>query len=127
MHAGNVMLEVSEDNDAPADKRVHLDRACLIDFRSAGPGPRTIDAVALEASVRLADSEVQCRRVSPTGEVDLSTSERLTIAEELVGRLADEVKLYRFIFYGDGDLAAHGWQTEAAEILIGLKSFASRT
>ena len=33
-----------------------------------------------------------------------------------------EVKFYRFIFYGDGDLAAHGWQTEAAEILIGLKS-----
>jgi CheY-like chemotaxis protein len=122
MHAGNVMLEVSEDNDAPADKRVRLDRACLIDFRSAGPGPRTIDAVALESSVRLADSEVQCRRVSPTGEVDLSTSERLAIAEEMVGRLADEAKLYRFIFYGDGDLAAHGWQTEAAEILIGLKS-----
>ncbi len=122
MHAGNVMLEVSEDNNAPADKRVHLDRACLIDFRNAGPGPRTIDAVALEASVRLADSEVVCRRISPEGEIGLSTSERLIIAEELTGRLAEELELYRVIFYGDGELAAHGWQTEAAEILTGLKS-----
>ena len=122
MHAGNVMLEVSEDNDAPADKRMRLDRACLIDFRNAGPGPRTIDAVALESSVRFADSEVVCRRFSPNGEIGLSTSDRLIVAEELAARLSEEVKLYRAVFYGDGELSAHGWQTEAAEVLVELKS-----
>lgn len=122
MHAGNVMLEVSEDDSAPADKRVRLDRACLIDFRSAGPGPRTIDAVALESSVRLADSDVACRRIDSDGESSLSGSDRLRIAEEMVDRFPDEIRLYRSVFYGDGELSSHGWQTEAAEILFGLKS-----
>ena len=122
MHAGNVMLEVSEDDNEPADRRVRLDRACLIDFGNAGPGPRTIDAAALEASVRLADSEVVCRRMNPEGEVGLSESDRFIAAEELAGRFQDEVGLYSSVFYGDGEISAHGWQAEAAEILFGLKS-----
>jgi CheY-like chemotaxis protein len=122
MHAGNVMLEVSEDSDAPADKRVRLDRVFLIDFGNAGPGPRTIDAVALESSVRFADSEVACRRLSPNGEIGLSTSDRLIVTEELAARLPEEVELYRAVFYGDGEVPAHGWQAEAAEILFGLKN-----
>ena len=122
MHAGNVMLEVSEDENAPADRRLRLDRVCLIDFRSAGPGPRTIDAVALEASVRLADSEVVCRRISPEGEIGLSTSDQLACAEQMASRWTEELRLYRSIFYGEGELSPHGWQPEAAEILSGLKN-----
>ena len=71
MHAGNVMLEVSEgalsaERDRPGGELAPY-RVCLIDFRNAGPGPRTIDAVALESSVRLADAEAVCRRLSAVG------------------------------------------------------------
>ena len=118
MHAGNVMLEVLKTMMLLRINEYILRHA--IDFRSAGPGPRTIDAVTLEVSVRLADSDVQCRRLSPTGEVDLSTSERLTIAEELVGRLA-EGQIVPLIFMAMAT-SLPLVETEAAEIFIGPKS-----
>ena len=37
-------------------------------------------------------------------------------------RFPEEIRLYRSVFYGDGKLASHGWQAEAAEILFGLKA-----
>jgi Ser/Thr protein kinase RdoA (MazF antagonist) len=37
-------------------------RVCLIDFGNAGRGPRLLDFVSLEASVRLADAEAIASR-----------------------------------------------------------------
>jgi FixJ family two-component response regulator len=48
MHGGNVMVELSSTPDAP------IGRVNLIDYRQAGPGPRCIDAAALECAVRSA-------------------------------------------------------------------------
>jgi Response regulator receiver domain/Phosphotransferase enzyme family len=125
MHAGNVMLEISNElqgaKSRPSDRSAHLDRVCLIDFRNSGPGPRAIDAVALEASVRLADSEAVCRQISDEGEIALSPSERCQAAGELAGRLNSEVNLYRAVFQGAGEISYEGWDSAAAEILMGLR------
>lgn len=53
MHGGNVMVEAGR---AGTDESDGASRVCLIDYRSAGPGPRALDAAALEASVRVADA-----------------------------------------------------------------------
>ena len=73
MHGGNVMIELgSAENDAPAEevelgdlRKAALKRICLIDYRSAGPGPRAVDAVALQASIRLADAAAIAAEVAP--------------------------------------------------------------
>ncbi len=49
MHGGNVMVEPPQDPSSPG-------RVSLIDYRQAGPGPRCIDAAALECAIRLADA-----------------------------------------------------------------------
>jgi CheY-like chemotaxis protein len=62
MHGGNVMIELGGNGKkidtakAGALTDARLERVCLIDYRSAGPGPRAVDAVALQASIRLADA-----------------------------------------------------------------------
>lgn len=126
MHAGNVMLEMSEmTQEGYANRtppKLDLRRVCLIDFRNAGPGPRTIDAVALESSVRLADAEAVCRTINVAGESDLSEEERFEVAEKIAGRVTDELALYRAVFRGGEVHSTEGWQGLAAEILIGVRS-----
>lgn len=53
MHGGNVLVEVGGSNGRPPK----LERVCLIDYMSAGPGPRCVDVAALQASIRLADAD----------------------------------------------------------------------
>jgi CheY-like chemotaxis protein len=125
MHAGNVMLEVSE---RPSDRQASekrkpltLNRACLIDFRNAGPGPRTIDAVALESSVRLADSEAVSRSINELGEIALTDAERFDAARLMVGRVNAEIEMYRAVFGDSPDRPMEGWQALAAEILSELR------
>lgn len=72
MHGGNVMIELGADGSAspngadPADlRKASLKRICLIDYRSAGPGPRGVDAVALQASIRLADAAAIAAEAAP--------------------------------------------------------------
>lgn len=75
MHGGNVMVELGggDDDSWPASiaaDRLHelsLKRVCLIDYRSAGPGPRAVDAVALQASIRLADAAAIAVAKAPRG------------------------------------------------------------
>ena len=57
MHGGNVMVELTNEEGIADDRRGGFERACLIDYRNAGPGPRCIDAAALQASIRIADAE----------------------------------------------------------------------
>lgn len=125
MHAGNVMLELSVVSEpvegaAPNDL-LKLERVCLIDFRSAGPGPRCMDAVALESSVRLGDSEARCRLEDPRGERFLSPDRRGAIAEAMVDRFASEMALYRSVFLGDGPEPADAWAQVASSVLKGLR------
>lgn len=54
MHGGNVLVEVGDTNGKRGSS---LERVCLIDYMSAGPGPRCADVAALQASIRLADAD----------------------------------------------------------------------
>lgn len=59
MHGGNVMVELANDlvaKDGEGTPKDMLRRVCLIDYGSAGPGPRCVDFIAVEASLRLADA-----------------------------------------------------------------------
>jgi hypothetical protein len=57
MHGGNVMIELGDEHDDDESGET-LKRVCLIDYRSAGPGPRAIDVIAVQASIRLADAQI---------------------------------------------------------------------
>jgi CheY-like chemotaxis protein len=59
MHGSNVMLELS----TGADGDRSLSRVCLIDYRSAGPGPRATDFLTLQASIRIADAKAIVRDI----------------------------------------------------------------
>lgn len=66
MHGGNVLLELAGGSSGDGKPRdAELRRVCLIDYRSSGPGPRAVDAVALQASLRLADARAIVREVAP--------------------------------------------------------------
>jgi CheY-like chemotaxis protein len=125
MDAGNVLLETSQRNQgAYTDGELDgltIDRACLINFRNAGPGPRTIDAAALEASVRLADAEAACLAINRLGESRLSATERFDAAKQMAGRVRDEINLYRGMFGQSLDRPTQGWQVLASDILVGLQ------
>jgi len=60
MHGGNVMVELDGGRPEQALKRV-----CLIDYRNAGPAPRPLDVLALQASVRLSDAHAIAETASP--------------------------------------------------------------
>ena len=124
MHAGNVMVEISIEDSLQKDgerrPRRKFDRSCLIDFRNSGPGPRTVDAVALEASIRLSDSEATCRQLYGSGESGLSSNELLAVAQLMLDRVDDELALYRAVFNGD-NMPSSDWCGLAAEVLEGLR------
>ena len=74
MHGGNATVELGATNGKPLDpeqdgwlRKAGLKRICLIDYRSAGPGPRAVDAVALQASIRLADAAAITAEFAPGG------------------------------------------------------------
>ncbi len=81
MHGGNVMVELGSNggDDGFGNRQLALRRVCLIDYRRSGMGPRPIDAVALQASLRLADAQAICDEI--TGEQDSKpTDEQLSAA-----------------------------------------------
>lgn len=87
MHGGNVMLELAGGSSGDGDPSdAELRRVCLIDYRSSGPGPRAVDAVALQASLRLADARAIIREVAPgvdpdrLDDVQLATAVRIAAA-----------------------------------------------
>lgn len=58
MHGGNVLVELEgAQSTQPLESRPNLWRVSLIDYRQAGPGPRCVDAAALECAIRLSDAE----------------------------------------------------------------------
>jgi CheY-like chemotaxis protein len=95
MHGGNVMVELGSRNGAAIDpgattglKRAELKRVCLIDYGSAGPGPRTLDAVALQASVRLSDSSAIADAIQPGATDEELKGDELAAALEKAGNRA---------------------------------------
>ena len=120
MHGGNVLFE-SEPGHEPGDS-VKLDRVCVIDYRNAGFGPRCVDAVALESSVRLADSEAVCRALNDAGETALTARQRAGLAREMAQRYEAELQIYRWTFNGTGEPPTGPWATIALEVLAGLCS-----
>jgi CheY-like chemotaxis protein len=117
MHGGNVLLECSASSGSGTRQYY---RSCLIDFRNAGPGPRCIDAVCLESTIRLAEAELADARSQsgPGKEADA------TIANEMVDRFGAEKALYRAIFLEQGSVPKAEWAQLAATVLVGLqKSF----
>jgi CheY-like chemotaxis protein len=98
MHAGNVMVELAE--SAEPDSRIGLAmrRVCLIDYQQAGRGPRMMDFVALEGSVRKADVQQIVAHYGHSDENDLSDDElfaALKVAAERA-RLERELLVSRF-------------------------------
>lgn len=57
MHGGNVLVELAEEGAPGEPTELRQRRVCLIDFRNSGRGPRLLDFVSLETSVRLADAD----------------------------------------------------------------------
>ena len=114
MHGGNVLLECTV--SSVSSTREYY-RSCLIDFRNAGPGPRCIDAVCLESTIRLADAELADAR----SEGALGKEPDTTIANEMVDRFGAEKDLYRAIFLSQGSVPEAGWAKLSATVLTGLQ------
>lgn len=83
MHGGNVMIEA--DPAATGGLR----RVSLIDYRYSGPGPRCLDAAALECAVRLADAE----QLTRSGSMALSDGRVTDVLAEAANRVVDERRL----------------------------------
>jgi hypothetical protein len=98
-----------------------LKRVCLIDYRNSGFGPRCIDGVALESSIRLADSEAACRSLDDAGESGLTGRQKVGVAAVMVGRRPDELALYTYAFEGGTDRPEGAWADLALEVLMGIR------
>lgn len=120
MHGGNVMLE-SEPSSGPAAAADQLKRVCLIDYRNSGFGPRCVDAVALESTIRLADSEAACRAVNEKGESYMPPRARATAAAAMARRRPEELQLYRFAFGEPAEEPTAPWAVLALEVLLGVR------
>jgi CheY-like chemotaxis protein len=121
MHGGNVLLETSRDDQAGAGLARRHHRTCLIDFRNSGPGPRCVDAVCLEASIRLAEAEVLAQ--SPEHKEGLlGRGNASNVVDEVLTRLEDEKKLYKAVFNGEGEPPDSGWARLCATVLQELIS-----
>jgi CheY-like chemotaxis protein len=123
MHAGNIMLEMLDSDRRTAESgRSSIQRVCLIDFRNAGPGPRCVDAVALESSIRLADGEAVSRGIGGVGESQLGEDELKVALMQVSERVSAERALYRAVFLGEGAIPEVPWCQAAAEVLVGLRN-----
>ena len=118
MHGGNVMLESERSGGDPTDD---LKRVCLIDYRNSGFGPRCVDAVALESTIRLADSEATCRAVKEMGESYMPPRARTSAAAAMARRRPEELQLYRFAFGESPDKPEEPWALLALEVLLGVR------
>lgn len=117
MHGGNVMAEMT---DVDTDQEVG--RVCLIDYRQAGPGPRCVDAAALECAVRLADAS----RLEHALGSDMARSKAL-------GRLREERALLDRIWRPRSMLALHypfaersEWIELVESVVFGVTNLFSR-
>ncbi len=118
MHGGNVMAEIRDGVDGPEA----LARVCLIDYRSAGPGPRCIDAVALESSVRIADAERIARDTAGVGASDLSGPDLVAAMRRAARRVDTERQLYQSTLRSIGTVPSPSWCGLSAEIVGGIRS-----
>lgn len=125
MHGSNIMLELDESEGSEGTER-RLSRVCLIDYRSAGPGPRTTDFVTLQASLRLADAKMIVKEICGDPEPDALDDEQLARAVVIAAkRAAAESRMLRVIG-GDvdapdeDDLATH-WEALDFEIVSSLR------
>lgn len=98
MHGGNVMVEVDE-SDA-------ITRVCLIDYRSAGPGPRSADWLALEASVRLAEAQRIIEHAGAEREEDLDDAGILN-ALRAAARAVDQEQQLLTEIWDDAEASEH--------------------
>jgi len=101
MHGGNVMVELAADDDGEIDlddpvalEAAELKRICLIDYRNAGPGPKAVDAVAMQASIRLADAVEIAAEVAPGVSDKKLKSEALARAVEIAANRVQAEQLW---------------------------------
>ncbi|GIF47364.1 CheY-like chemotaxis protein [Asanoa ferruginea] len=122
MHGGNVLLECSRvlETDGSADGRTYH-RSSLIDFRNSGPGPRCIDVVCLESSIRLADATLIRDACPPDIDVNPSPTDQANVIDIMEQRFIDEKALYRAVFLGVGEVPANGWARQCALVLESMK------
>ncbi|MEV6489771.1 response regulator [Actinoplanes sp. NPDC051633] len=120
MHGGNVMLECSRESSGTREGKWHYHRSCLIDFRNAGPGPRCIDAVCLESSIRLAEAEVMSKTVLRAGSPP-SADEQRELAQRMTEHFEEELALYRAVFLGEGDVPGSAWAGQCALVLRSMR------
>jgi len=119
MHGGNVMAEIRDDGTEGAGA---LARVCLIDYRSAGPGPRCIDAVALESSVRIADAERIAQETAGVGASELSGPDLVAAMRSAARRVDTERQLYQSTLRSIGTVPSPGWCGLSAEIVGGIRA-----
>jgi CheY-like chemotaxis protein len=131
MHGSNIMLELDEQNGDGLQKT--LSRVCLIDYRSAGPGPRATDFVTLQASLRLADAKLILAEVCGDPEPEELSNEDLARAVVIAAKRTNaEARLLRVISSGAGapDEGALGpfWEALDFEIISAMsRNFADLT
>ena len=108
MHGGNVMAEISNGE---------VMRVCLIDYRSAGLGPRSLDWVALEASVRLAHALELVESADAGREEEVPEDMLLTTIAHAARAEPAERRLLAHIWDGAPiPEVNHGWAGRVAEI-----------
>jgi CheY-like chemotaxis protein len=121
MHGGNVLLETSMDEQSGTSTVRRHHRTCLIDFKNSGPGPRCIDAVCLEASIRLAEAELLARSVQ-SKDGSLGGGNPSPVADDVLTHFEDEKRLYKWVFNKEGELPDSSWAKLCATVLQGLIS-----
>lgn len=112
MHGGNVMVELSGIGGGADGWR--LRRVCLIDYRRAGAGPRAIDAVALQASLRLADAREISAAAAAKGD-DEPSGEALAAAVDQAARRS----------FVEAELLASVWSQPPPEEVVAEREGAS--
>ena len=124
MHGGNVMAELSPlPLPGGEEEAVTIERVCLIDYRNAGPGPRCIDAAALEASVRIADAEeIAGLQEDSTRARDLSGDALADAMATAARRLDNERQLYHHLWGRRGSIAPAPWSTVSGAIVNRLRT-----
>lgn len=132
MHGSNVMLELAEPDDGNGSPR-ELSRVCLIDYRSAGPGPRATDFVTLQASLRLADAALILEEVCDGPVPDRLSDEQLARAVAIAARRnSAEARMLGVLVgppdaFGEEDLRLH-WEALDFEITSAMqRNFADLT
>jgi CheY-like chemotaxis protein len=113
MHGGNVMVEL---NTMAEETSRRLRRVCLIDFRHSGPGPRLLDFVALESSVRLADAHAIVVSHGVERESELEDDVLLAALTETAHRLTMERSLARERYDGDPVPRPELWQQQIVKM-----------